>query len=251
MPETADFAPSFFEGPGGRIAFERIDGRGPGVVWLGGFRSDMTGAKASRLAGWARETGRAFLRFDYSGHGASDGRFEDGAVSDWADDAAAIFDARTQGPQILVGSSMGAWIALLLALARPARVRGFVLVAPAPDFTERLYESLSAEERAGLERTGRVERPSPYAPAPDVFTRRLFDDGRRHLVLPRVHGLRQPSRILHGLKDEVVASRDVVRLAETLGSDDLVATFSGDGDHRLSAPKDLDRLVAAVEELAR
>ncbi|MEQ8935008.1 MAG: alpha/beta hydrolase [Amphiplicatus sp.] len=243
--------PGFIDGPKGRIAYDQIAGAGPGVIWLGGFRSDMTGTKASRLAEWAQEQGRTYLRFDYSGHGLSDGAFEEGCISDWFADARLIFDRLTEGPQILVGSSMGGWIAALLALARPERVAGIVFIAPAPDFTEELmWNGMSAAERETLSREGRLELPSDYSPEPDVITRKLIEDGRDNLVLPRAGEITCPARILQGMKDADVPWRHAMRLAEALGSKDLVVTLTGDGDHRLSTPADLARLVSAAEEIA-
>ncbi len=243
--------PAFIDGPKGRLAYERIAGADPGALWLGGFRSDMTGTKASRLADWAAEKRRTFLRFDYSGHGQSGGAFEDGCISDWVADARFVFDRLTKGPQILVGSSMGCWIAALLALARPQRVAGIVFIAPAPDFTEELmWKGMSAADRETLARDGRLELPSEYSPEPDIITRKLIEDGRDNLVLPRAGAITCPVRILQGMKDADVPWRHAMQLAEALGSEDLSVTLSGGGDHRLSSPADLDRLVGAVEELS-
>lgn len=240
----------FIDGPNARLAYERIEGDGPGVVWLGGFRSDMTGTKAGHLAEWTKAASRAFLRFDYSGHGASGGAFEDGCISDWAADALFMLDRLTEGPQILVGSSMGGWIACLLALARPARVAGLVFVAPAPDFTEELmWKGFTNDQRARLLREGRIEIPSDYSPEPDVITRRLIEDGRANLVLGRAKDIACPVRILQGMKDADVPYAHALRFAEALGSADLVVTLTRDGDHRLSTPADLDRLAAAVASL--
>lgn len=238
------------DGPNGRLAWRRVDGAGPGVVWLGGYRSDMTGTKAGRLADWAEASRRAFLRFDYSGHGESGGVFEDGCISGWFADARFVFDRLTEGPQILVGSSMGGWIACLLALARSERVAGIVFVAPAPDFTEELmWKGFTEAQKAALMRDGRLEIPSDYGPEPDVVTRRLIEDGRDNLVLGRAGAITCPVRILQGMKDPDVPWRHALRLAEALGSVDLLVTLSGEGDHRLSGTADLDRLVAAVESL--
>ncbi|SNT68385.1 alpha/beta hydrolase [Amphiplicatus metriothermophilus] len=238
------------DGPKGRLAYERVEGAGPGVVWLGGFRSDMTGTKASFLADWARRRERTYVRFDYSGHGASDGAFEDGCISDWTADALAVLDGLTAGPQILVGSSMGGWIATLLARARPERLAGLVYIAPAPDFTEELFwNSLDEDDRARLEREGRLELPSDYAPEPDVVTWKLIEDGRRNRVLGAPIDLAVPVRILQGMKDTDVPWRHAMRLAETIRSPDLLVTLTGDGDHRLSTPADLARLAASVESI--
>lgn len=242
--------PRFIDGPHGRLAYEAVPGAGPGVVWLGGFRSDMTGTKAGHLAGWAKAHGRAFLRFDYSGHGASAGAFDDGCISAWAADALFMLDGLTEGPQVLVGSSMGGWIATLLALARPARIAGLVYVAPAPDFTEELmWNGFSDEQRAQIVSEGRIEIPSDYAPEPDIVTRRLIEDGRANLVFHRASAITCPVRILQGMNDPDVPYAHALKLARSLGSRDLVLTLTRDGDHRLSTPADLDRLVAAVASL--
>lgn len=241
--------PDYLDGPHGRLAYMREDGAGPGIVWLGGFRSDMTGTKATHLAAWAKTQGRAFLRFDYSGHGASAGRFEDGAISDWAADATAAFDALTAGPQILVGSSMGAWVAALLALARPARIAGLIFIAPAPDFTEELMlPAMDTQTRERLMRDGRIEEPSDYD-EPTVITRRLIENGRRNLVLPRAGAITAPARILQGMADRDVPWRHALRFAEALGSADLEVTLTKSGDHRLSSPEDLARLTDAIASL--
>ncbi len=243
--------PSFLDIPRGpRLAYRRTPGKGPGVVFLGGFRSDMTGTKAMRLEAWATARGQAFLRFDYSGHGASSGRFEDGAISDWLDDALAILDAASEGPQILVGSSMGGWIALLAARARPDRVAGLVLIAPAPDFTERLMWDILPEtvKREILEK-GFHARPSAYDDAPDIITRRLIEDGRRHLLLDRTIPISSPVRILHGMADADVPWRLSIELVEKLASRDVELTLVKSGDHRLSSGPDLARLETTLDAL--
>ena len=248
MPETA---PAFFNGPQGRLAYERLDGAGPGLVWLGGFKSDMTGTKATFLGDWARERARAFLRFDYSGHGASEGVFEEGCISDWAADALALFDALTEGPQILVGSSMGGWIAGLLALRRPEKIAGIVFIAPAPDFTETLmWEQMIAETREKLMREGRIEEPSDYSDEPTVITKKLIEDGRRNLILGGPVAITAPVRILQGMADPDVPWTHALKFAEALETGDVEITLTKTGDHRLSAPEDLERLARAVEGLS-
>jgi pimeloyl-ACP methyl ester carboxylesterase len=244
-----DFA--FIDGPNGRLAYRRIAGLIPGIVWLGGFRSDMTGTKASYLADWAKKEGRSFLRFDYSGHGASDGDFEDGSISAWLADALAAFDALTEGPKILVGSSMGAWIATLLALRRPTRIAGIVFIAPAPDFTEELiWPSLGEEARRTLIAEGRIVNPSAYADEPTIITRRLIEDGRKHLVLGTRIAIAAPIRILHGMADPDVPWRHALRFAEAIASEDLTVTLIKGGDHRLSTERELARLVASIRSLS-
>ena len=243
-------APNYIDGPKGRIAYRRRDGAGPGFVWLGGFRSDMIGTKATFVDEWAKHHGRAFLRFDYSGHGESDGRFEDGSIGDWFADAAAAFDALTDGPQVLIGSSMGAWIATLLAKARADRIAAAVFIAPAPDFTERLmWPSFSEEQRERLLNKGRLELPSDYSDEPEVITRNFIEDGRRHLVMTGTVPIRAPCRILQGMRDDAVPWRHALDFAAQLESDDVEILLTKSGDHRLSEPDDLARLKACLEAL--
>jgi len=221
-----------------------------GVVWLGGFNSDMTGTKAAALDDWACEDGRAFLRFDYFGHGASSGDFKDGTIGRWADDAVAALDELTDGPQVLVGSSMGGWIALLAALRRPEKVAGLVLIAPAPDFTEDLmWANFSDEIKRQLQDTGLYERPSDYDPEPYVVTMDLIEEARKHLLLRAPIGIRVPIRILHGMQDPDVPWRRSLDLVDKLAADDVTVTFIKDGDHRLSDDQNLARLIDTVESL--
>jgi pimeloyl-ACP methyl ester carboxylesterase len=235
---------------GHRLAYQRLPGRQPGVMFCGGFMSDMTGSKASALAEHCARQGRAFVRFDYSGHGASEGRFVDGSIGRWRDDALVVLDELTAGPQVIVGSSMGGWIALLLALARAERVRALLLLAPAPDFTQAIWdEELDPAERERLLRDGQIERPSEYSAEPYRITRRLIEDGRRHLLLDRPIEVRCPVRILHGMRDSDVAWQRSIALTQRLQGDDVVLTLLKSGDHRLSTPDDLDRLTATVEAL--
>lgn len=236
---------------GNTVAYAKTDGRPPTVVFLGGFRSDMTGTKAIALQAWAQRTGRAFLRFDYLGHGQSSGRFEDGTIGRWLDDSLTAIDALTNGKLILVGSSMGGWLSLLVARARAARLAGLVLIAAAPDFTERmLLKGLSAEDRARLERDGRLERPSQYSPEPSVFTWKLIEEGRNHLLLDKKLSLPCPVRLLHGQSDPDVPWEYSLQIARHLEAPEVITTFVKGGDHRLSTPADIARLVATVEELA-
>ena len=236
---------------GERLAWRQVDGAGPTVVWLGGFRSDMTGTKAERLADWAARAGRAYLRFDYFAHGVSSGDFADATIGRWRDDALAVIDALTEGPLVLVGSSMGGWIACLAALARPERIHALVLVAPAPDFTDKLMApNLPAEALAALARDGVWIQPSQYDEAGYPITRRLLEDGRRWSILPGPVAITAPVRILQGGKDEAVPWRHALDLAEAIAGEDVVFTLIRDGDDRLSRPGDLARLVAAVEEVS-
>jgi len=243
--------PAYLKGPNGAIAYRRRSGSGPGVVWLGGYRSDMLGTKAHFLDDWAHQRGRAFLRFDYTGHGESEGDFEQGTISAWAADAIAAFDALTQGPQILVGSSMGAWTATLLARERPTRIVGAVFIAPAPDFTERLMRpSFTDEQRETLQTTGRLEEPSDYDDEPTIVTLKLLDDARNCLVMNGPILLNAPVRILQGMADESVPWRHALDFAERIESDDVEVLLTKAGDHRLSTPADLSRLSAVLDLLS-
>jgi pimeloyl-ACP methyl ester carboxylesterase len=235
---------------GNWVAYAKTAGQEPAVVFLGGFRSDMTGTKAVALEAWARTAGQAFLRFDYLGHGQSSGRFEDGTIGRWLDDSLAAIDQLTTGRLVLVGSSMGGWLSLLVARARPERVAGLVLIAAAPDFTERmLLEGLSAEERVRLEREGRLERPSQYSPEPSVFTWRLIEEGRSHLLLDKGLSLPCPVRLLHGQSDPDVPWEYSLRIAAHLEAPEVVTTLVKGGDHRLSTPRDIARLIAIIKDL--
>ncbi|HTK35405.1 MAG TPA: alpha/beta hydrolase [Caulobacteraceae bacterium] len=247
--QTAETAGVLDRG-GERLAWRRMEGRGPTVVWLGGFRSDMTGTKAQVLADWAAGQGRAFLRFDYFAHGASSGDFTDATIGRWREDALAVIDTLTEGPLILVGSSMGGWIACLAALARPERVQALVLIAPAPDFTDKLMEpALPPQAKAALAREGVWMQPSQGGEAGYPITAAMLEDGRRWSVLPGPVAIAAPVRILQGGEDEAVPWRHALALAEALQSRDVVFTLVKDGDHRLSRPQDLERLIETVEGL--
>jgi pimeloyl-ACP methyl ester carboxylesterase len=235
---------------GERLAWRRVEGAGPTVVWLGGFRSDMTGTKAQVLADWAAKEGRDYLRFDYFAHGASSGDFAQGTIGRWRDDALAVIDELTEGPLVLVGSSMGGWIACLAALARPERVHALVLVAPASDFTDKLMEpALPPEAHPALARDGVWMQPSDYDEAGYPITRLLLEDGRRWSILPGPVAITAPVRILQGGVDEAVPWRHALALAEAIDGQDVVFTLIKDGDHRLSRDQDLARLVETVEVL--
>ena len=208
-------------------------------MFLPGFRSDMTGDKATALAAFCAERGQAMLRFDYSGHGASGGRFEDGTIGRWTDDALAVIDRLTEGPLILVGSSMGGWIALLAALARPDRVAALIGIAAAPDFTEALmWQAMTVEQRATLMRDGVMHRPSQYG-EPYPITRALIEDGRTQLLLNAPIALDCPVRLLHGQDDPDVPWELALRIAERVTGPDVQVILVKDGDHRLSRPQDL------------
>jgi len=238
------------DGPNGAIAWRRRRGRGPAIVFFGGYASDMTGTKASFLDSWAAAQGRAFLRFDYTGHGASGGRFEEGTITAWAADAIAAIERLTEGPVVVVGSSMGGWIMLEVALARPARVRALVGIAAAADFTEDLlWARWDDATRARLVAEGRVTEPSEYDPAGSVYTRALIEDGRQRLRLRGPIGFAGPVRLLHGQNDHAVPWQTSLRLAERLESSDVQVILVKDGDHRLSRPADLALLARTLAPL--
>ena len=244
------------EGPAARsLAVRAEPGAAPGVFWLSGFKSDMRGVKAQALAAWAREHGRACVRFDYSGHGESGGVFTEGTIGRWLEDSVAVFDAFCQGPQVVVGSSMGGWLALLLlqelrrraAAPAPAVVAGLVLIAPAVDFTEVLmWRRFSADVQQIINEQGAWDRPSAYADEPYRITRQLIDEGRQHLLLGGMIETGCPVRILQGVEDPDVPWDHAIELVSHLAQDDVVLTLIKDGDHRLSRPEDIERLVAAV-----
>jgi len=236
---------------GRRIAHVRTAGQGPGVVFLGGFMSDMTGTKAQFLQDWAIAQGRAFLRFDYSGHGQSSGAFQDGCIGDWAEDALAVIAALTEGPQVLVGSSMGGWISLLVARAIPERIAGMVGIAPAPDFTEdSMWASFDDAQRAALMRDGQITIPSDYSPDGYPITRRLIENGRRHLVLRAPLTLPFPVRILQGTADTDVPPAVALRLMDHADCPDLRLTLVKGADHRFSTPDCLAMIADSVDQVS-
>ena len=235
---------------GNTIAYAVTEGRAPTVVFLGGFRSDMTGTKAVALEAWAEKTGRAFLRFDSLAHRPSSSSYDDGTIGRWLDDSLAAIDRLTQGKLVLVGSSMGGWLSLLAARARPERLAGLVLIAAAPDFTERmLLKGLSPEDRAALERDGRLERASQYSPEHPVVTWKLTREGRNPLLRDKPLAPPCPVRLLHGQSDPDVPWEYSLQIAKHLDAPEVVTTFIKGGDHRLSTPADIARLIATVEEL--
>lgn len=268
---TLNDPPDFVEAPRAaglppwRIARRLRAARGagrdmPGWVWLGGFASDMKGAKASFIDAQAAAQGRSLLRFDYSGHGdsafdAPGGRFEDGAIGDWLEQSLFLFDTSTQGPQILIGSSMGAWIALLLArrlkdLGQEDRLRAFLLLAPAVDFTEALlWDTLPEAARRDIEERGVYLSPPSYASQPTPITRRLIEEGRAHLLLGGPVRSYAPVHIMQGLRDEDVPWRHALALSERLVADPVTVSLVADGDHRLSRPQDLEQIAAALSAL--
>ncbi|MBI1213374.1 MAG: alpha/beta fold hydrolase [Alphaproteobacteria bacterium] len=223
---------------------------GLGVLWLSGFKSEMTGTKASALDAWAARTGRGYTRFDYFGHGASSGDFRQGTISRWRDDALSVIDQITEGPQLLVASSMGAWIALHSALARPERIAGMVLIAPAPDFTEALlWPRLPDDARRQIEVEGVWLRPSDYDPEPYPITRALIEDGRKNLLLDGPIPLRMPIHILHGMSDPDVPWAHALRLVERLASSDVTLELIKGGDHRLSSAPEIARLENRIDQM--
>lgn len=237
--------------PGGeRLAWRRIEGKGPTVLWLGGFRSDMTGTKAQALADWTKSQGRSFLRFDYFAHGASSGDFTLGTITRWREDALAVIDQLTGGPLILVGSSMGGWLACLAAAARPDRVAGLGLIAPAADFTETLMRpSLPPEAVRALDKHGLWIAPGGPGEGGYPITRALLEDGARWSILPGPVPIRCAVRVLQGGQDAAVPWTHALELAQAIEGRDVVFTLVKDGDHRLSRPRDLDRLIAALQDL--
>jgi pimeloyl-ACP methyl ester carboxylesterase len=233
-------------GDGVELAWMQLEGRSPAVVFLPGFRSDMTGDKATALAAFCAERGQAMIRFDYSGHGSSSGRFEDGTIGRWTEDALAVIDRLSGGKLVLVGSSMGGWIALLAACARPDRVAALIGIAAAPDFTETLmWEAMTFDERASLMREGVLHVPSQYS-EPYPITRTLIEDGRTHLLLNGPIAIGCPVRLLHGQRDADVPWETALRIAEQLTSQDVEVVLVKDGDHRLSRPHDLALLCRAL-----
>jgi pimeloyl-ACP methyl ester carboxylesterase len=259
LAHPLDQGPAFIEvghdGGRRRIAVRARAGTAPGLFWLGGFNSDMQGTKAVALDAWAGERNRACVRFDYSGHGESGGAFVDGTIGRWLEETVAVFEQFCVGPQVVIGSSMGGWMALLLAreLARRsgsrASLAGLVLIAPAPDFTEELmWKGLSPEARQAIETDGVWLRPSPYG-EPYPITRALIEEGRSHLLLGGSIDVGCPVRILQGAQDLDVPWRHAFALAHRLPVDDVVLTMIQDGDHRLSRPQDIARMIAAVAEI--
>ena len=240
--------PQFLTRPDGeRIAYFRTPGRPPGVVFLTGYKSDMTGQKALALEALCRARGTAFVRFDYLGHGASSGAFTDGTIGRWAEDAIAVLDGLTEGPQVLVGSSLGGWIMVLAARARPRRVAALVGIASAPDFTEDVIPAvLSPSERQILETAGLVQLASPYDPEPTPVTKRILEEGRDHLVLRAEIALDCPVRLIHGLADPDVPWRTSVRLMERLRASDVELVLVKGAGHRMSEPAELARLTATL-----
>jgi len=248
---TTDTAPSILTRPDGTpIAYHHLPGKSPGVLFCGGYMSDMTGTKAMALEQACRAAGRAYTRFDYRGHGQSGGAFVDGTIGLWADDAMAVLDLVTEGPQIVVGSSMGGWIMLLLARARPERLAGLVGIAAAPDFVLRMWDEFSDEIKETLQRDGVYYEPSQYSDDPYPYTMKLIEDGRRNLVLQDGLKVDCPVRLLQGMRDPDVPWQEALAIVDKVDADDITATLVKNGDHRLSEPGDIDRLLQTVATLA-
>jgi pimeloyl-ACP methyl ester carboxylesterase len=237
-----------------RVREGKSPSSGPGLFWLGGFKSDMKGTKAEALDRWAESAGRACVRFDYSGHGESGGDFVYGTIGRWFEESLAVYSRFAQGPQVVIGSSMGGWIALLLARALSERkdaapIAGMVLIAPAADFTEELmWKKLPEATKREIEQKGMWLRPSEYGDAPHPITRGLIEDGRKHLLMGGLIETRCPVHILQGVQDPDVPWQHAVELVSRFSRDDVVLTLIKDGDHRLSRPEDIERLIAAVKE---
>lgn len=232
------------------ICYSFVDGDQPTIVWLGGFRSDMNGSKAQFVDQWARKNNRSFIRFDYFGHGLSSGKFEDGTISRWLGDALEIIDHLTTGPLVLLGSSMGGWLALLAALARPDRVQSLALIAPAADFTQKLmWEQFDQQVQDVIIEQGCWMQPSPYGEVP--ITKNLIEDGRKHLLLDSPIEFAGSVRILQGQLDLDVPWQHAMKLMTLLQSTDVVFTLVKSGDHSLSTDDDLLRLQAVLQELTK
>jgi len=243
---------SFFSSPHGtKIAYHKTPGKGPGVVFMGGFKSDMEGGKALALEAWCQREGRAFVRFDYQGHGQSSGAFRDGTIGLWAKDALAVIDGLTEGPQVLVGSSMGGWVALLAAKARPARVKGLVGIAAAPDFTVRMWtQEFDEATRREVMTEGFMERPCDYGDEPYIITRALIEDGWRNRVIAGPLKLDMPVRLIQGTEDADVPWQTAQKIADKITGEDVEIILVPGGDHRLSRDIDLKRLVRMVRDVA-
>ncbi len=253
-------SPAFLDRGTHQLAYEKLAGNDPTLVWLGGFRSDMTGSKAIRVEDFARRRGQACLRFDYSGHGQSTGAFTEGTIGRWRDDARAIIADQAPGQVVLIGSSMGGWISLLLAMeeskaakaeGRNSRVEALVLIAPAPDFTQELmWPNFTEDIQETILKEGQYALPSAYDPEPTIITRHLIEDGRDHLILGGPIETGCPVRILQGVADPDVPHTHALRLMDSLVGEDVVMTLIKDGDHRLSRDSDLDALERTLDTLS-
>ncbi len=242
-------APDFGAAQDNKIAYCESAGTGPGLIWCGGLKSDMDGSKALALHDWAEAQGRNYIRFDYFGHGASTGRFRDGTITRWAADTVQVIDELTEGPQILVGSSMGGWVSLLAALARPERVKGLLLIAPAPDFTEKLmWAGFSDEIRKTIMEEGIYYEPSDYD-EPYEISRELIEDGRKNQILDAPIDFAGPVRILQGMKDSSVPWQHAQKLIGALTSNDVEMTLVKNGGHSLSELEDIKRMLQVMKNI--
>lgn len=241
---------SYLETENRRIAYHKIDGQGVGIVFLGGFKSDMEGTKAIYLQEWAQANNRPFLRFDYTGHGQSSGDFVDGCIGDWAQDAMTAIETLTEGPQVLVGSSMGGWISLLVCRAIPLRVHGLVGIAAAPDFTEdSMWANFDEAQRQTIIVKGQLDLPSEYSDEPYIITKKLIENGRNQLVLRKPLPLPFPVRFLQGTADEDVDQSVALRLLDHVSGDDIRLTLVKDADHRFSTPECLTMITDAIGQV--
>lgn len=256
MPLKADFLELGSGGERRRIAIRKRAGHAPGLFWLGGYRSDMLGGKAEAFDKWAAEQGRACCRFDYSGHGESEGAFSDGTISRWLEESLGVFDSETKGPQILIGSSMGAWIALRMCqelnrAGKGERLHGVLLIAPAPDFThELMMPRLSGEQKRRLAEDGLLTEPSEYSDEPSIYTRALFEDGEKNRVMTGLIDTGCPVQIVQGMADPDVPYTHALKLAEFLPAENVTMTLVKDGDHRLSRPEDIELMHRLLERMA-
>ncbi len=240
---------SYLKSGSDKIAYHKTEGKTPGIIFLGGFRSDMTGVKAMALEAFCKERSHAFVRFDYEGHGQSSRAFEDCTLGRWRDDALQVLTKLTEGPQILVGSSMGGWLALLLAIAKPRRVAGIVGIAAAPDFTETLlWEKLTPKQQKELQTKGKVMVPSDFG-EPYAITRQFIEEAREHLLLHQEIPVNCPVRLLHGMKDEDVPWEVSFSINEKLASQDVKTILVENGDHRLSEPADIEKILRIVGKM--
>ena len=234
---------------GQSLAFHHTAGFSPGVIFCSGFMSDMEGTKATALEKAMTGLRRSYTRFDYLGHGQSTGKFEDGTISRWTDDAVAILDNCTAGPQIIVGSSMGGWIGLRMAELRPERVVGFVGIAAAPDFTARMWDDMPEDGKKAIETTGQWHQPSEYSDEPYIITKKLIDDGPRNFLLDRPINVTCPVHLLQGMKDDSVPWNTALKIQDALVSANVTVSLLKNGDHRLSGPDDITRLILATEHI--
>ena len=234
-----------------RLAYHKIDGKNPGIIFLCGHGSDMQGTKSIYMENWAREHGHGFIRFDYRGHGQSDGNFLDLAISDWTEDALAVIDKLTEGPQILIGSSLGGWIMLNAACVRPDRIAGLIGIAAAPDFTKELiWDTLDSDAQLAMKQTGHLSLPNPYAEEPVIYPYHLVEDGAAHLHLQNgTISITAPVRLLHGMQDEEVPWQTATRIAAAASCNDVQVHMIKDAGHRFSEPWQLAFLRDIVANL--